>query len=160
MSEPMGSQSHREYKTKTRKLRFQDQWVTKTIENTNKNKHTKILEPMIVNQNHWSWNRVLFVLFLYALWFSLPIGTEILVVLFVFVFSMVFVTHWFWNLGFLVCVCILDGFGYPLILESWLSWFYPWFVVTHWSFLVNMCMLKVLFRHSETTHKLENMYMA
>ena len=35
ISEPMGSENHREYKTKTR---FQNQWVTKTIENTKKTK--------------------------------------------------------------------------------------------------------------------------
>ena len=109
---------------------------------------------MIVNQNHWSWNLV--VLFcLYSRWFSLPIGSEVLVFLVVVCILDVLATHWFWNIGFLVCVGILDGFGYPLILESWLSWFYPWIVVTHWSFLFNMCMLKVLFRLSETTHKLE-----
>ena len=152
----MGNENHREYKKK------------------------KISEPMIVNQNHWSWNLVLFdcfcildgfryplvlkswfsLLFVYSRWFWLPIGSEILVFFVVCVFSMVLATHWFWNLGFLGFVGILYGFGYPLILESWLFWFYPWFLVTHWSFLINMCMLKVLFCHRETTHKVENLYTA
>ena len=49
-------------------------------------------------------------------------------------------TNWSWNLVFLfVCFC----------------WFSRLVLVTHWPFLVYMCMLKVLFRHSETTHKLE-----
>ena len=34
ISEPMGSQNHREKQKKTRKPRFQNQWVAKTIEKT------------------------------------------------------------------------------------------------------------------------------
>ena len=52
---------------------------------------------------------------------------------------MALAARWFWNLGFLG---FLYGFCLPIDL------------------LVNMRMLKVLFRHSETTHKLDNMYMA
>ena len=51
ISEPMGSQNHREYKKNFKKTRFQNQWVAKTIENTKKNKKTKISEPM-GSQNH------------------------------------------------------------------------------------------------------------
>ena len=176
----MGNESHREY--------------------NNKN---KISEPMIVNQNHWSWYLV-FVVCLYSRWFCYPLVLKSCFLLlnkknmfvfgfgyplvlkswfslFLFVLSMALATHWFWNLGFLfLClyylwfwlsigseilvlaihpnVCTFDG--YPLVLASWLSWFYQWLLVTHWSVLVNMCMLKVLFRHNETTHKLENVYMA
>ena len=161
----------------TRKPRFQNQWVAKTFENTKTTKKTKISEPM-GNENHREYKTnqkyqdfrtndrepeslILKSCFCFCIldgcryplvlksWFSC-----------LFVFSMVLATHWFWNLGFLGLFGILDGFGYPLILESWLSWFYAWLLVTHWSFLVNMCMLKVLFRHSETTHRLENVYMA
>ena len=40
-------------------------------------------------------------------------------------------THWFWNFGFLVCfVYFLYDLCYPLILESWLCWFYPRFLAT------------------------------
>ena len=49
--ESMDSQNHREFKKKTRKPRFQNQWVAKTIENTQTNKTTKISEPM-GNENH------------------------------------------------------------------------------------------------------------
>ena len=99
----MGSENHREYKTKTR---FQNQWVTKTIENTKK---TKIF------QDQWFWFTTIgseicfcFLCILdgfrypldlkswfscfcwYSRWFWLPIGSEILVFLFCLVFSMVF----------------------------------------------------------------------
>ena len=50
---------------------------------------------------------------------------------------MALATHWSWNIGFLVvCFCFLNGFGYPLILESWLScfdWFSLWFWLSQWS---------------------------
>ena len=97
---------------------------------------------MILVHDHWFWNLFFVVccildgfgyplvlkswfslLFWYSRWFWLPIGSEILVFLLLLVFSMVFVTHWFWNLGFLGFVGILDGFGYPLVLKSWFSWF-------------------------------------
>ena len=86
----MGNENHREY----------------TTNKTN----NKISEPMIVNRNHWSWN-IVFVVFFgildgfryplvlkswfscfvwYSRWFWLPIGSEILVFLVGFVFSMVF----------------------------------------------------------------------
>ena len=45
-----GSQNHRE-NTKTRKPRFHDQWVAKTIEKTKQNKKTKIPGSM-GSQNH------------------------------------------------------------------------------------------------------------
>ena len=84
------------------------------------------------NQNHrenqktrfqyqWSWTRI--------------IDTEILVCLVCFIFSMVLATHWFWNLGFLVVFGFLYGFGYPLVLRSWFSWFVVVFsmaLATHW----------------------------
>ena len=47
-------------------------------------------------------------------WFT-TIGSEILFCLFVVVFSMAFVTHWFWNLGCRNLFGILDGFGYPMV---------------------------------------------
>ena len=46
------------------------------------------------------------------------------------VFSMVFVTHWFWNLVFFVCFGFLDGFRYPSVLKSCcfcFFWFSRWF---------------------------------
>ena len=51
------------------------------------------------------------------------IGSEILVALFLLVFSMAFVTHWFWNLGCFVFVGFLYGFRYPLVLKYWLFCF-------------------------------------
>ena len=136
---------------------------------------------MVVNQNHWSWNLLFclffvcvfsmvlvtnwfwnlgFLVFWFVRWFWLPIGSKILVFLFCcflygFGYPLV-LKSWFC----LFVYVLFYGFGCPLILESWFSWFYLRLLVTHWSFLVNMRMLKVLFRHSETTHKLENMYIA
>ena len=95
ISEPMGSQNHREKTTK--KTRFQNQWVTKTIENITQNKKTRF-------QDQWFWFTI--------------IGSEILVFLVVSVFSMVLATHWFWNLGFLGVLCILYGFCYPIYYFS------------------------------------------
>ena len=105
MSETMVNESHRENK---------------------QNKKTKVSEPM-GNESHREYPRhqnkqdfringsgslsfVLKYCFLfvwYSRWLSLPIGSEILVFLIVFVFSMAFVTHWFWHLGFFVC-CVFS----------------------------------------------------
>ena len=55
--ESMDSQNHREYHNrKTRKPRFQNQWVAKTIENTQKQQPSKISEPM-GNENHREYNK-------------------------------------------------------------------------------------------------------
>ena len=77
ISEPMGSQNH---------------W-----ENQKEIKKTKISGPMTVNPNHLSWNRVC-LCFLFSRCFWLPIGSGILVCLFLLAFSMVV--------------------GYPLILSG------------------------------------------
>ena len=99
---------------KPRQPRFQNQWIAKTIENTQNNKKTKISEPM-GSQNHREYKQqqtkqdfrindsgsrsfvlksCCFCLFLYSRWFSLPIGSEI-VFFVVLLFSMVLATHWF-----------------------------------------------------------------
>ena len=46
-----GSMGNQKPWIKPRQPRFQNQWIAKTIENTNKNKKTKISEPM-GSQNH------------------------------------------------------------------------------------------------------------
>ena len=122
------SPNHRENQATTRKPRFQDQWVTKTIEKTEQYIHIYIYIYIYINKisgpmgsqshrenkqqqntnkmsgsmirvhNHWSWNHVLFICVL--------------------VFSMVLATHWSWNLGFLV-------------LLLWFSW---WFWLSHMIF--------------------------
>ena len=98
-------------KNNTRKPRFQDQWVAKTIEKTEQNKNTKISEPMD-SQNHGENNK------------QTPKNkiSEPMVVN---------PNHWSRNLDFLnLLFGFLDGFGCPLVLKSWLSyccWFYLWF---------------------------------
>ena len=120
ISEPMCSQSHRGNQKTTRKPRFQNQWVTTTIEKTKQKQdfRTNDREPdsLILKS-------CFFCFVWFSLWSWLPIGSEILIFLCVLVFSVVLATHWFWNLGFLVFVGFLDGFGYPLVLKSWFSCF-------------------------------------
>ena len=107
-----------------RQPRFQNQWVAKTIENTNKTKKTKIPEPMGSQsnvekskktrkprfQNQWVAKNIKKIknnkqLSFQDQWFG-------------------FTSHWYWNLDFCWFVfCFLNGFGYPLILKSWFSCF-------------------------------------
>ena len=107
----MGNENNREYKTNNNKTTFQNQWPW-----------TRIIDPEILF--------LLFCVCLYYRWFSLPIGSEILVVLFVLLYS-----RWFWLpigseiLVVLFLCCIIDGVGYPLILESWCvlcCWYSLW----------------------------------
>ena len=123
------SQNHRyNFKTNTIIPRFQDQWVAKTIEKTNTHKTTKISGSMIRVHDHGSWNLVLFVVWVYR-WLWLPIDPEILVVLFLLVFSMVLAIHWFWNLGCLVVLVfsmVLDTHWFWNIGALSVCWFSRW----------------------------------
>ena len=105
--------------TKTRAPRFQDQWVSKTIEKTKQQQNYQDFrtngrdpEPLVLKS--WFSFRVVF-----YRWFSIPIDPDILVFLCCLVFSMVFATHWSWNL--LVCLFgILDAFSFPSGLHTWI----------------------------------------
>ena len=133
--ESMESQNHREYKKQTRKPRFQNQWVAKTIENTKKHQKTKISEPM-GSQNHREYQHKLRTPRFQNQWVTKTIentknnknkqdfringsGSRSLVL----------------KSCFFVCFCILDGFRYPLVLKSWFSRFLLVFSMvwaTHW----------------------------
>ena len=100
--------------------------ITKSIEKTNKNKKTKISEPM-GNQNHRENQKEIRCQDQWF-WFTI-IDTDIL---FLFVFSIacypLVMKYWFSYLfGF------LDGFGYPLVLKYCLFllfWFSLWFCLS------------------------------
>ena len=110
ISEPMGSQNHRKYQTKNKKTKMSEPMGNESHREYNKKKQKKqdfrindsgsrslVLKSFLlfflvfsmVFVTHWFWNLVFFCLFLYSRWFWLPIGSEILVFLFLFVFSMV-----------------------------------------------------------------------
>ena len=134
----------------TRKPRFQDQWAAKAIDNTTTVKtkqdfRTNGWEPESSILKFWC---VWFCCFSQWLW--LPIGLDILCFLICLVFSMVVAIHWSWNV-------VSFGFSWWILATHW-SWnlgFLIWFLlflclfVTHWSFLENMCMLRVLFRQAK-----------
>ena len=111
-------QNHRENQTKTRKPRFQDQQVAKTIEKTKKNKEkqafringqpkpsrkqykqqkTKTKQTYFRTNDSGSRSLVLKYYLLYVCWFSpwfwILVDSEILVLLVCLVFSMVLATH-------------------------------------------------------------------
>ena len=98
ISEPMGSQNHRE-NNNNKKTKISVPMGNNNHRENQQTKTNKMSGSMVLVHDQWFWNLVF--------------------VCFGFVFSMAFVTHWFWNLGFLRCCGFLDGFGYPLVLKSW-----------------------------------------
>ena len=90
----MGSQSHRENKTKTR---FQHQLSWTRIIDTD----FFCLVFSMVLDTHWSWNCF------FSLWFWLPIGPEIFVFLFCFIFSIVFAIPY--SISAVHFLCFLRG---------------------------------------------------
>ena len=109
----MGNKKHREYKKQQK--RFHNQWATKAIENTKKNKDFKINDS---GSRSLVLKSCCFCCFVVLDGFRYPLVLKSYFC-FCLVFSMVLATHWFWNLGFLVfCWIFSMALAIPYIISA------------------------------------------
>ena len=99
-------------------------------------------------QNQWFWN----------------LNPEPLVLKFVvFVFSMVFAHHWSCQFGFSGVLVFSMVFDVPVVYTLgflWFLWFSLWFLICEWPVALESRTLNIVFRHNETTHSSETLYLA